>query len=88
MDILQSIVLGGVALILVSVLSGLIIRKTSRKQTGWPFYCAMFCLICLSGFGLIPLFGLHGVDKNLAYAVAAGASALIAQYLFGQQAAQ
>jgi hypothetical protein len=88
MDIILWVALGVVVLVAVSVGSGLIIRQTGRKQTGLPFYVAMFFALCVFGYGIIPFFALTGFAKAVAYGIGAGISALAAQYVFGEKIEQ
>jgi hypothetical protein len=85
MDIILWVGLGAAVLVAVSVGSGFIIRQTGRKQAGLPFYVAMFFVLCVFSYGIIPYFALTGFAKAVAYGIGAGIAALAAQYVFGEK---
>ncbi len=85
MDIILWVALGALILVGVSILGGLIIRKTGRTQKGGAFYVSMFCMMLAFGYGVMPYFALAGLERAAAYGLGAAVSALVSQFLFGEK---
>ncbi len=88
MDFIAYIAIGVIILGTLSVLGGMIIRKTGRKQAGMPFYSSMITLVLLLAYGVLPLLALTGMTKTIVYALSAGASVLFSHYVFGEKIEQ
>jgi hypothetical protein len=85
MDLIIYIAIGVLLLGALSILGGVIIRKTGRKQAGLPFYGSMVTLVLMLAYGILPMLSLTGLLKTVVYAVSAGASVLFSHYVFGEK---
>jgi fatty acid desaturase len=85
MDLIIYIAIGVLILGALSIVGGLIIRQTGRKQAGVPFYASMATLVIMLAYGVFPMLQLVGLAKTVVYAVGACASVLFSQYVFGEK---
>jgi predicted membrane channel-forming protein YqfA (hemolysin III family) len=85
MDLIIYIAIGVLLLGALSILGGMIIRKTSRKQAGLPFYISMATMVIMLAYGVFPMLQLAGLLKTVVYAVGACGSVLFSQYVFGEK---
>ncbi len=88
MDLIIYIAIGVLILGVLSVVGGLIIRKTGRKQAGLPFYVSMATMVIMLAYGVFPLLQLVGTAKTIVYALGALGSVLFSQFVFGEKTAQ
>ena len=84
MDTIVWVGLGALMLVSVSVGGGLIIRRTQRTQKGAAFYVSLLCMMAALGYGVLPVFGLAGLERAAAYGLGAAMSVLVSQFLFGE----
>jgi hypothetical protein len=85
MDLFIYIAVGVLILGVLSIVGGIIIRKTGRKQAGLPFYVSMGAIVIMLAYGVFPLFQLVGIAKTLVYALGALTSVLFSQFVFGEK---
>lgn len=85
MDLLSGLFIGLIAVVIVSVGSGLLIRKTGRTQRGMPFYLCFLCLALPYVYVLAPNFALEGVVRYIVLALGVAGIVLFSQYFCGQQ---
>ena len=88
MDLIAYIAIGVVILGGLSIIGGMIIRKTGRKQAGMPFYGSMITLVLMLAYGVLPILALTGMTKTIVYALSAGASVLFSHFVFGEKIEQ
>lgn len=86
MDLLIYIAIGVLILGILSIVGGIIIRKTGRKQAGLPFYVSMATMVIMLAYGVFPMFQLIGFAKTIVYAFGACGSVLFSQFVFGEKA--
>lgn len=86
MDLFIYISIGVLILGALSIVGGIIIRKTGRKQAGLPFYVSMATMVVMLAYGVFPLLALAGIAKTIVYALGACGSVLFSQFVFGEKA--
>jgi predicted membrane channel-forming protein YqfA (hemolysin III family) len=88
MDLIIYIAIGVLLLGALSIVGGMIIRHTGRKQAGLPFYISMATMVVMLAYGVFPMLQLAGLAKTVVYALGACTSVLFSQYVFGEKIAK